>query len=43
MNDIKTQKDIDKMERREHFERTEKEIWYGPEIEYTRHFGNQKL
>lgn len=39
----KTQQDIDGMERRQHFDRTEKTIWYGPEIEYTRHFGKPTL
>lgn len=43
MVDIKTQTEIDDMERQEHFERTEKEIWFGPEIEYTRHFGKPTL
>ena len=43
MSDIKTQKDIDKMQHRKHFERTEQEIWFGPEIEYTRHFGKPTL
>lgn len=42
-DNISTQKDIDGMERREHFDRTEKEIWFGPEIEYTRHFGKPTL
>ena len=43
MTDVKTQKDIDNMEVREHFERTERELWFGPEIEYTRHFGKPTL
>ena len=43
MTKVKTQKDIDKMQRNEHFERTEREIWFGPEIEYTRHFGKPTL
>ena len=43
MTDLKSQNDIDSMERNEHFERTEKELWFGPEIEYTRHFGKPTL
>lgn len=40
---VKTQNDIDNMNRLEHFDRTEKTLWYGPEIEYTRHFGKPTL
>ena len=38
-----TQKQIDDMPKKEHFDRTEREIWFGPEIEYTRHFGKPTL
>lgn len=40
---MKNQSDIDNMKRHAHFERTEKEIWFGPEIEYTRYFGEPTL
>ena len=40
---LMNQNDIDSMERHEHFDRVEKTLWFGPEIEYTRHFGKPTL
>lgn len=43
MTNIVNQEYIDNMETRGHFDRTERTIWFGPEIEYTRHFGRPTL